>query len=131
MNLENALYDENAQSLDTEYTLSEQQKRGMVLFFAVTLLSVLLVSFCGAGERFIDCCPSFLLCCKRSCRRRRQASENDDQYSRDRALAETLQRQLNEEERQRERLSKRKERRMWYEYYIKPWTMVRMNKDVF
>lgn len=126
MDLGNDFYDETAQSLDTEYALSEQQKRGMVLFFAVTLLSVLLVSFCGAGESFIDCCPKFSFCCKRACRRRRQDSESDDQYSQDRALAETLQRQLNEEERQRERLSKRKERRMWYEYYIKPWTMVRM-----
>jgi hypothetical protein len=39
-------------------------------------------------------------------------------------LAESLQSRMNEEERERERLVKRKERRMWYEYYIKPWTVV-------
>ena len=125
MDLGNSFYDEPAQSLETEYTLSDHQKRGMVLFFAVTLFSVLLVSFCGAGESIMDLCPKILCCCRRACRRRGEDGENQDYYAQDRALAEELQRQLNEEERQRERLSKRKERRMWYEYYIKPWTMVR------
>jgi len=43
----------------------------------------------------------------------------------DRAFAEELQRRLNEEEREAERISKRDERRLWYESYIQAFTMVR------
>ena len=47
-----------------------------------------------------------------------------EDLQRDRVVAEELQRQLNEEERENERKAKREERRIWYESYIKPYTMV-------
>jgi hypothetical protein len=42
----------------------------------------------------------------------------------DRTFAEQLQRQWDEDEREAERLLKRKERRRWYEYYLQPYSMV-------
>ena len=45
----------------------------------------------------------------------------------DRELAEELQRRLNEEEREAERMQKRADRREWYSTYLKPFTMVSNN----
>ncbi len=128
MDYENDYYAESSPSSDSVYQLSYEQKRGMAFFFAITTLSVIFVSICSARQDFQSCC----------CRARRgwmkylcgesQRGRDEEQYAEDRAFAETLQRRLNEEERQRERLMKRKERRMWYEYYIKPWTMVSYRK---
>ena len=109
-------------SEETGTSISEQQKSGMILFFAVTILSVLFVSICSAREWFKNC--TVAACYKKICCRESQDIQNSDQYYEDRVLAENLQRRLNEEERQQERLSKRKDRRMWYEYYMKPWTIV-------
>jgi hypothetical protein len=47
------------------------------------------------------------------------------QMRRDEELAQVLQRQLNDELREQDRVSKRQERQAWYEAYIKPLTMVR------
>lgn len=47
------------------------------------------------------------------------------QLESDRALAEELQRRVNDEEREKERIMKRNDRRDWYEQYIKDFTMVR------
>ena len=125
MDFENGLYVEtNPPISESDYSMSEHQKQGMVLFFIVTTLSVLFVSFCGAGQSFKDFFSNAQFCCSKIFPGESRGSQNAEQYSEDRVLAETLQRRLNEEERQRERLSKRKERRMWYEYYVKPWTMV-------
>lgn len=129
MEFENDFYVETTPSSETEYSMSEQQKKGMVLFFAVTILSVLFVSCCGAGKSLKNCRAKLQFCCTKIFPRQSHESQNPEQYSEDRILAETLQRHLNEEERQRERLVKRKERRMWYEYYMKPWTMVSRKLD--
>ena len=56
----------------------------------------------------------------------RQWRQNNDQVESDRALAEELQRRLNEDEREAERLAKRKEREEWYSMYINDFTMVRL-----
>jgi hypothetical protein len=45
-------------------------------------------------------------------------------YEGDRALAEELQRQFNEDGREEDRLAKRKEREQWYEYYMENSLMV-------
>lgn len=47
-----------------------------------------------------------------------------DSYEADRALAEELQRQLNEEGRETDRMEKRKERERWYQYYMENSLMV-------
>ena len=90
--------------------------------------------FCVVGTTSI---VLFLLCVLReyslrkygggggSCGRRGPATEQDAQIQRDQEMAEELQRQLNEEGREEERIAKRKERREWYEYFMKPYTMVR------
>jgi hypothetical protein len=46
-------------------------------------------------------------------------------YDADRALAVELQRQLDEEERELDRLAKRNERQMWYGYFLEKSSMVR------
>ena len=93
----------------------------LFLFFAATIASVFFVCICSLRQY----CNSF--CCHKLFHRGRRGSpesRNSEQYNVDRVLAESLQRRLNEEERERERAAKRKERRMWYEYYMKPYTMV-------
>lgn len=70
----------------------------------------------------VDLCPSY-----RGGNRRRET----EQESSDRLMAEELQRRLNEEEREAERLSKRKERRTWYEIYIRDFTMTVTTGDLF
>ena len=46
------------------------------------------------------------------------------QVHEDRLVAEQLQYQLNAEQRETERQTKRKERQQWYEYYLQPYCMV-------
>jgi hypothetical protein len=62
----------------------------------------------------VDISPG-CLCCRR----------RDDHLESDRALAEEVQRRFNEEEREAERITKQNERRVWYESYMKKFTMVR------
>lgn len=60
-------------------------------------------------------------------RRRRgkgKICSRDEQYRADRCMALKLQRRLVEEEREEERLARRKDRRMWYEYFLKPYSVV-------
>jgi len=118
-------------SLEADNSMSEQQKTGMVLFFAVTILSVLFVSICSVRQYFKNCSSTTNSCCARFFTRESRVIRESEQYFEDRIFAETLQRRLNEEERERERIAKRKERRMWYEYYMKPWTMVVSQSDLF
>ena len=127
MDFENDFYiDASRQSpSDTNYTMSEEQRKGMALFFFVTALSVLFVSICSA-RHILKSCTHF--CCTTIFCGESYVDRNQEQYAEDRVFAESLQRRVNEEERQRERLLKRKERRMWYEYYIKPWTKVSIRK---
>ena len=61
------------------------------------------------------------------CRSRRLVSQT--RLESDRAFAEELQRRLNEEEREAERITKRDERRLWYESYIEAFTMVRDRRN--
>ena len=107
---------------------NEHQQTGMILFFAVTILSATFVAICSARQYFEKCCARVHPCCSKMFCHDDQEIHDAEQYPEDRFLAETLQRRFDEEERDRERLAKRKERRMWYEYYIKPWTMVSWKK---
>eukprot|EP00529_Nitzschia_sp_RCC80_P013445 CAMPEP_0113487694 /NCGR_PEP_ID=MMETSP0014_2-20120614/25637_1 /TAXON_ID=2857 /ORGANISM="Nitzschia sp." /LENGTH=600 /DNA_ID=CAMNT_0000381391 /DNA_START=334 /DNA_END=2136 /DNA_ORIENTATION=- /assembly_acc=CAM_ASM_000159 len=58
-------------------------------------------------------------------------SPRQEQFDADRALALELQRQLNEEDRETHRLTKRDERRKWYEYYMKDRCVVVKDEDLF
>eukprot|EP00537_Pseudo-nitzschia_pungens_P007140 CAMPEP_0172362200 /NCGR_PEP_ID=MMETSP1060-20121228/5863_1 /TAXON_ID=37318 /ORGANISM="Pseudo-nitzschia pungens, Strain cf. cingulata" /LENGTH=411 /DNA_ID=CAMNT_0013084649 /DNA_START=70 /DNA_END=1305 /DNA_ORIENTATION=- len=107
---------------------------GLIFFFSATVLSVCIVLICSFRQYINNLNNSSgSLCEKIFCRRRRgrEEVEYSEQYYTDRVLAEALQRRLNEEERERERAVKRKERRMWYEYYMRPCTMVVTNSDLF
>ena len=106
-----------------QYSNFEDHQTGIILF---------LVGFCVCGTLFvvialrdyyfrkhgIDIIPNF----RRVWRWRR----DEDHLESDRALAEELQRRLNEDEREAERVAKRKERDEWYALYIKDYTMVRL-----
>jgi hypothetical protein len=109
---------------DAGSSTSGHQRMDAVLLFAITILSVLFLSICSVRQCFKNCSATSCSCCTKIFPRDSREIRNLEQYYEDRALAETLQRRINEEERERERLVKRKERRMWYEYYIKPWTVV-------
>jgi hypothetical protein len=61
----------------------------------------------------VDMCPMLNLCPRR-----------DRQEQRDRALAEELQRQLDLEQQEPDLEAKRKDRREWYESFIRSYTMV-------
>eukprot|EP00531_Pseudo-nitzschia_arenysensis_P012542 CAMPEP_0116148872 /NCGR_PEP_ID=MMETSP0329-20121206/18615_1 /TAXON_ID=697910 /ORGANISM="Pseudo-nitzschia arenysensis, Strain B593" /LENGTH=388 /DNA_ID=CAMNT_0003645087 /DNA_START=102 /DNA_END=1268 /DNA_ORIENTATION=+ len=131
MDYENVYYADASPSSDSDYTMSEEQKRGMALFFFVTTLSVIFVSICSAKHIFQSCCCRAQRSCIKYLCGECQDGRDEEQYAEDRVFAESLQRRINEEERQRDRLLKRKERRMWYEYYMKPWTMVVEKSDLF
>jgi len=108
---------------EAENSISEEA--GTVLFFIIIILSVIIICICSVRQYYNSCSGT-----KISTLENRDI-RNSEQYYEDRALAETLQRRFNEEERDRERLFKRKERRMWFEYYIKPLSMVVEKSDVF
>ena len=110
-------------------TIPWNDQIGLLLFFVTTIISIFfLVVYSTRGKKF---------CSLRRRQggggegggnrqdgRRYQNSQQQQQQLTDRVLAEELQRRLNEEERERDRLAKRKDRRMWYEYYMKPCSMV-------
>lgn len=56
---------------------------------------------------------------------------DSEQYPSDRVLAEALQRHIDKIELGRQLAVQRKERRMWYEYSTKPWTMTVKQSDLF
>ena len=62
--------------------------------------------------------------CHRIMPRAPTSQSQSGQIRHDRNVAEVLQRQLNEAERERFRESKRKERQLWYESFMKPFTYV-------
>jgi hypothetical protein len=103
---------------------------GGLFFFSVTILLasmflwIPMSKFCR--KKCSDCGCS--CCLEDDCDRdyHREASEED----RDRILAVELQRRLDEEAFERNRMAKRKERRMWYEYYLRPWTMTVKQSDL-
>ena len=109
---------------EEETALDEQI--GLVLFFVATIVSVLLVGVCSLRQYYCNYSDVTDTCFPKIFRRgiSPQSRTSSEQYHVDRILAETLQRRLNEEERERERQAKRKERRMWYDYYMKPCTLV-------
>lgn len=97
----------------------EQHLVGIILFvvgFCVCLTLFIIISLRDYYFRKhgVDIFDNF--------RRRR----NNDHLESDRAMAEELQRRLNEDEREAERVAKRKEREEWYNMYIKDFTMVRL-----
>mmetsp|Transcript_10942 Transcript_10942/g.26296 ORF Transcript_10942/g.26296 Transcript_10942/m.26296 type:complete len:351 (-) Transcript_10942:437-1489(-) len=123
--------------LDTYSSSSSSQTDAMTnfpaggfFFFCVTTLFVSIFlwtpmfKFCR--ERCSACgCP----CGPEDDRDRdddREASEED----RDRIMALELQQRLDEEAFESNRMAKRKERRMWYEYYLRPWTMTVKRSDL-
>lgn len=118
--------------MDDGETLSE--RLGVVLFLTVTILLLLFVGSCS----FKKCCKGFrslvcCCCCKPSTEDTEHAQHQNPRqdYYEDSLVAHALQRRINEEERQLDRLAKRKERRMWYDYYMKPFTMVVEKSDLF
>lgn len=118
-------------STDVGSSTSGQQQTEAVLLFAVTVLSVIFVSICSVRKYFKNCSATSCSCCTEINSRDSREIRNSEQFYEDRALAESLQLRMNEEELERERLVKRKERRMWYEYYIKPWTVVVEKSNLF
>jgi hypothetical protein len=100
---------------------------GEILFLGILFLSILFFCSCSLKHCCESCFGSKIPCLEP------ESQENDqsEQYLADREFAENLQRRMNEEERGRDRLAKRKERAMWYEYYLKPWTVVVKTSDLF
>ncbi len=124
------LYSEDIASTNEEVAGEQEDwdfndKRFGVSIFAVAgTIAVILMFIIFLREVYfrkygMQCCFMF--------RRRRQ---RDDQVDGDRAMAEELQRRLNEEEREAERVAKRDEREAWYKIYIKDYTMVRCRNSI-
>ena len=83
--------------------------------FALTLLMLLFIRDFYVRNQGARICRIFTT---------RTALQREEDLLRDRAMAEELQRQLNQEDREAERQAKRRDRRKWYEEYIKPYTAV-------
>jgi len=111
-------------------TLGQQQTEAALLFVA-TIMCLIFVIICSWRQYFKNCSAASCSCCTKQFPRDSREIQNLEQFYEDRTLAYSLQSRMNEEERERERLVKRKERRMWYEYYIKPWTVVVEKSDLF
>jgi hypothetical protein len=107
----------SASSTHDDMAFDDENLGLLFLLFAAILIVILVVIMvardCHYRKQGIEVWP-------RSAFRRRQegARATGETYEADRALAEELQRQLNEEEHMSERLAKRKERQRWYEYYL-------------
>lgn len=100
------------------------QRLGAFIFFiagacALTLLVMLFVRDYYWRHNGQSLCRFF---------RWRSPPQSNEDLHRDRAIAEELQRQLNQEERETERQAKRNDRRKWYESYMKPFTVVSFEK---
>jgi hypothetical protein len=119
----NAPQDDVGGSNSIEETFSNQNLDSLV-FLSVAIVSIVLLFVIFNREFYlrkhgVDICAVFV------CRSRGGQTRLES----DRAFAEELQRRLNEEEREAERVVKRDERRLWYESYIKAFTMVRDCSD--
>jgi hypothetical protein len=110
---------DSSSSDDTDYVKVSfvDQKFGVMVFLGVVIVLVLIVlvvrEYCRK-KYGVDIFAQSL-----------NGSRNQLQQEGDRALAEELQRRVNDEEREKERITKCDERRVWYEHYIKDFTMVR------
>jgi hypothetical protein len=117
------LVDEYDQSGTTGWNFADQRFGAFVFVVAgaaaLVLLIVIFLREFYWRKYGVNLCPSFL-----GFRR-----IDNEQMGRDRIMAEELQRRLNDEERESERVSKRKERRAWYEDFIKDSTMVSSSKS--
>ena len=111
------------------------ERLGLIIFLVSTITSIALVLTMIVREYYfkrygVDVCPIFSSSSPQERdaldRRRRADSE---QHDRDWALANELQMQLNEDEREAVRAIKRKERRMWYAYFLEPYCMVSSNRN--
>mmetsp|Transcript_15247 Transcript_15247/g.37627 ORF Transcript_15247/g.37627 Transcript_15247/m.37627 type:complete len:623 (+) Transcript_15247:160-2028(+) len=148
----------NNNNNNTEVTVS--RKLGIVIFLVATFVSLSLILSMVVREYYFRL-YGFDICHYRCClkfpdwmTKRRQSGRVDDdnvlssphdnnsssgnggspqqeQFDADRTLALELQRQLNEEDRETHRLTKRDERRKWYEYYMRDRCMVVKNEDLF
>ena len=113
---------------------------GGILFFVVTVVFVFILSWQALWKLLRKPCEALKGCCCGCCSSCGDNNNSDGRLFQgpdgmflsdedaDRLVALALQRQLNEEASERNRMAKRKERRMWYEYYLRPWTMVRTKK---
>jgi hypothetical protein len=106
------------------------ERLGLIIFLVSTITSIALVLVMVVREYYfkrygVDVCPLFASnsAQERDAMDRRRRADSE-QHNADWALAEQLQRQLNEEGREAERITKRKERRKWYEYSLKSRCMV-------
>ncbi|KAL3925206.1 MAG: hypothetical protein SGILL_000563 [Bacillariaceae sp.] len=113
------------------------ERLGLIIFLVSTITSIFLVLTMILREYYfkkhgIDVCPLFSWTSpqERAAMTRRARAANL-QHDADWALAEILQRQLNEEGREGGRIAKRQERRKWYEYFLKPHTMTVQKDDIF
>ena len=106
------------------------ERLGLIIFLVSTITSIALVGVMIVREYYfkrygVDVCPLFA---SNSAQERdafdRRRRADSEQHDRDWALANQLQMQLNDEGREVERTVKRKERRKWYEYFLKPHCMV-------
>jgi hypothetical protein len=111
------LKDEDDLSGTTGWNFADQRFGAFVFVVAgsaaVILLFVIFLREFYWRKYGVDLCPSYW--------NRRGANEQMDQ---DRVMAEELQRRLNDEEREAAHMNKRKERRAWYESFIKDYTVV-------
>jgi hypothetical protein len=86
----------------------------MVIAVVAALIMLIFIREYYVRKYQVDICPMLNLFTGR-----------DRQEQRDRALAEELQRQLDLEQQKPDLEAKRKDRREWYESFIKSYTMVR------
>lgn len=122
-------YNHYSRSSSSENSDMASFPAGGILFFTVTILFVGILTWqavCKVCRKSCGCCPE------------RDYSDDPDHRGADglndedmdRMVAMALQRQLNEEASDRNRMAKRKERRMWYLYYLRPFTMTVTQSDL-
>ena len=133
--MDDNIFYETSSSSSSENTVMGSFPAGGILFFIVSLSFLCILTWQSVVKFIQKTCAGSngSRGCGCFCRRNDRDEDDDDSHGSqepfeedgDRILAMELQRQLNEEASESNRMAKRKERRMWYEYYLKPWTMVR------
>mmetsp|Transcript_950 Transcript_950/g.1049 ORF Transcript_950/g.1049 Transcript_950/m.1049 type:complete len:437 (+) Transcript_950:177-1487(+) len=118
----------------TTATVSDFNEQTWLLFWA-TIIIVLSLFYCVRHYCYIriglDICHPCSSFQERKRRSENGGGEMSEQEAADHLLAQELQRQLAREQFEQDRLATRKERRVWYEYYLKPYSMVVKEGDLF
>jgi len=114
---------------------AEFNEQTWLLFWTIIVIVLVLFYFvrqyCYVRTGFDICHIRLSLQQRKRRREENGGGEMNEQEAADHLLAQELQRELAKEQFEQDRLATREERRVWYEYYLQPYSMVVKEGDLF